>query len=95
MKPSVGRWVHYNQLADNKVVVWPALIVRCTLRQGVGIGEEDYDVTLEVHAVTSGPGPGGPRPLPDIRLMEKVPYSPARSGHDSAWGRWTWPPRES
>jgi len=102
MKPSVGRWVHWNAGRDgglNEVAVYAALIVDVCSRadhEFARASENDFLVTLEVHATTSVRDPmTGPRTVPDVYIVENAVYSPARSGHETARERWTWPPRES
>ena len=98
MKPTVGRWVHWNaDVRGGKLVIRPALIVQCKPFSGSpesSISEQSYDVMLEVHGVIVEAEIGG-RSEPCIYIVEHAPYSPARSGHESAIGCWTWPPRES
>jgi|HubBroStandDraft_2_1064218.scaffolds.fasta_scaffold00001_11 hypothetical protein len=86
MKPSVGRWVHHT---DADGVVRAALIVVCAMKDGyaVGVDEQDFDVTLEVHGLRDHES--------NVYIVEQAQYSPARSGHVTARGCWTWPARES
>lgn len=95
MKPSVGRWVHFNSAhGTHHVSIAAALIVECQLLHGraVGVDEQDFDVTLEVHAAPVHANPE--QRVPNVFVAERVKFSPARSGHESAVGRWTWPPRD-
>jgi len=104
MKPSVGRVVHFNETSwtgtETVSIVRAALVVECKLKpaRAVGVGEDDFDVTLEVHATAMNVehvrNPTiGPRLVPHLYIVESAKFSPARSGHESARGCWTWPPR--
>jgi hypothetical protein len=88
MNLHAGQWVHYN---DEECHVYAALIV-----EGLIIGnasrEDGYRLTLEVHSVNrSRPNEHPYVAVPEVRIVENVRFSPARSGHSSARCCWTWP----
>jgi len=94
VKPSIGRIVHWN---EEDGTIRPALILACEMKPGAQAAEprstdpSHFDVTLEVHATAKFDG----RLISATQIIERAPFSIARSGHESARGCWTWPPRDT